>query len=151
MKHFAVSGVVFIEDKVLLVRHTYGMAINKLLIPGGHVKDKEMPTDAIVREIWEETRIMTEVESIISVQFKPEQWFIIFKMKYLSGIPEADQGEVSEVMLLTPEDALQREDITLTSRVILETIRSNQYRELRASSFCSSVSKPSEYKIFGVI
>ncbi len=151
MKHFAVSGVVFIEDKVLLVRHTYGMAINKLLIPGGHVKEKEMPTDAIVREIWEETKVETEVESIISVQFKPEQWCIIFKMKYLSGMPEPDQGEISEVMLLTPEAALERDDITLTSRVILETIRSNKGKELTASDFCSSVSKPSEYKIFGVI
>lgn len=151
MRHFAVSGVVFIEDRVLLVRHTYGMAKDKLLIPGGHVKEKEMPIDAIVREIYEETKVLTQPESVISVQFKPEQWCIIFKMKYLSGTPEPDQGEISETMLLTIKDALDRDDITHTTRVILQTIYENKCNELAASSFCSTISKPSEYKIFGVI
>ena len=151
MKHFAVSGVVFIEDKVLLVRHTYGMAKGKLLIPGGHVKEKELPTDAIVREISEETKVLTQAESIISVQFKPEQWCIIFKMKYLSGTPEPDLGEINEVMLLTIQDALDRDDITYTTRVILQTIYEGRCNELAASSFCIPNSKPSEYRIFGVV
>lgn len=151
MKHFAVSGVVFIEDKVLLVRHTYGMAKGKLLIPGGHVKEKEMPTDAIVREICEETKVLTQAESIISVQFKPEQWCIIFKMKYLSGTPEPDLGEISEIMLLTIEDALARDDITNTTRVILKTIHEGKCSELAASNFCISISSPEEYRIFGVM
>lgn len=151
MKHFAVSGVVFIEDKVLLVRHTYGMAINKLLIPGGHVKEKELPTDAIVREILEETKILTQAESIISVQFKPEQWCIIFKMSYLSGIPEPDHSEISEVMLLTLDEALARDDITQTTRAILETMSLNKGNELTAGNFCPSSAEPAEYKIFGVL
>ncbi len=151
MRHFAVSGVVFIEDKVLLVRHTYGMAKNKLLIPGGHAKEKELPTDAIVREILEETGIMTEAESILALQFKPEQWCAIFKMKYLSGTPEPDHHEISEIRLLTLEDALDREDITHTTRVILETLSTKQYCELAASSFYPVSLEPSEYRIFGVI
>ena len=151
MRHFAVSGVVFIEDKVLLVRHTYGMAKDRLLIPGGHVKEKEMPTDAIVREIYEETKVLTQAESVISVQFKPEQWCIIFNMKYISGTPQPDQGEISEVVLLSIKDALDRTDITQTTRVILQTIYEDKGNELRASGFCSPSSNPSEYKIFGVI
>ncbi len=151
MKHFAVSGVVFIEDKVLLVRHTYGMAINKLLIPGGHVKDKEMPTDAIVREIWEETKVLTQAESIISVQFKPEQWCIIFKMSYLSGMPEPDHSEISEVRLLTLEEALVRDDITQTTRAILETLSLHKGNELAAGNFCPSSAEPAGYKMFGVL
>ncbi len=151
MNQYAVSGLVLIEDKVLLVRHTYGMAKDKLLVPGGFVKEKELPTEAIIREIFEETKVLTQAESIISVQFKPEQWCIIFKMKHLSGTPEPDNSEISEIMLLTIKDALDREDITHTTRVILQTLYTNKCNELATSNFCPSASKPSEYKIFGVI
>ncbi len=151
MKPYAVCGVVMIDNKVLLVRHTYGMANNRILIPGGHVKEHELATDAIIREIFEETKVHTQVESIISVQFKPEQWCIVFKMKYLSGTPESDNYENSEILLLPLKEAIEREDITNTSRVILETVYTNKYNELTPSEFCSPISTSSEFKIFGVI
>ena len=56
--HFGVSGIVLKEDEVLLVRHTYGPAKGKLLIPGGHVEDGELFNEAIIREISEETEII---------------------------------------------------------------------------------------------
>lgn len=151
MRRYAVCGVVMLQGKVLLVRHTYGMAKDRLLIPGGYVKEKELPTDAVVREIYEETKVNTEVESIISVQFKPEEWCIVFLMKYISGNPEPDYHENSEVMLLTAREALERQDLTRTSRVILQTIQSANYSQLTCSDFCPDTSKPAEYKIFGVL
>ncbi len=151
MNRYAVCGVVMRQGKILLVRHTYGMAKDRLLIPGGYVKEGELPTAAIVREIYEETKINTEVESVISVQFKPEEWCVVFMMKYISGTPEPDYTENNESIFLAMEEALAREDLTRTSKVILQTIRSASYKELTGSDFCPNTSTPSEYKIFGVL
>ena len=151
MNRYAVRGVVMLQGKILLVRHTYGVAKDRLLIPGGYVKEGELPTAAVVREIYEETKVNTEVESIISVQFKPEEWCVVFMMRYISGTPEPDYIENNEVMLLTMEEALQREDLTRTSKVILQTIRSAGHKELTGSDFCPNTSIPSDYKIFGVL
>ena len=45
----AVGCVVIRGEQVLLVRHTYGSAKGKLLIPGGYVQVAEMPEDAAMR------------------------------------------------------------------------------------------------------
>ena len=42
---FTVCGVVAIENKILLVRHTYGTAKGRLLVPGGHVEEGEVARD----------------------------------------------------------------------------------------------------------
>ena len=51
-KNFAVCGIVEIGEKILLVRHTYGTAKDRILLPGGYVKAGEIPTTAIEREIF---------------------------------------------------------------------------------------------------
>ncbi|MCL2609412.1 MAG: NUDIX domain-containing protein [Treponema sp.] len=57
--HFTATGIVFgPENKILMIRH------NKLgvwLPPGGHVEPDELPTDAALREILEETGIAAEI------------------------------------------------------------------------------------------
>ena len=35
-RHFAVCGIVEIGGKILLVRHTYGTAKGRILVPGGY-------------------------------------------------------------------------------------------------------------------
>ena len=54
-KYYTVCGIVEIDGKVLLVRHTYGNARNRILLPGGYVHENELPTTAAEREILEET------------------------------------------------------------------------------------------------
>ncbi len=48
--NFSVGCIVRKENKVLLVRHTYGGANGKLLIPGGFCHENELPEEAAVRE-----------------------------------------------------------------------------------------------------
>lgn len=149
-RHFAVCGVVFINEKILLVRHTYGTAKDRLLLPGGYVKEHELPTAAIEREIFEETSIRTKANSVISVQFKPDQWCIFFMMNYISGTPQSDNYENSEVVLLTPEEVLKRSDVTNTSRKIITAIYENNVTPLSPSDFCPPSAVAGAYEIFGV-
>lgn len=109
---FTVCGIVAIQGKILLVRHTYGIAKGRILLPGGYVREGELPDRAVEREIWEETRITARAKAVLSLQFKPEQWCVAFLMEEASGTPISDGYENSEVLLLTAQEAVEREDIT---------------------------------------
>ena len=148
-KYYTVCGIVEIESRVLLVRHTYGNAKDRILLPGGFVQENELPTVAIEREILEETGVTAKAKSIIAMQFKPEQWCAVFVMEYISGTPKSDKFENSEVLLLTPEEAIERNDITNISREILKAYIA-KYSELSKSGYVPSSANRDNYVIFGV-
>lgn len=148
-KYYTVCGIVEIEGKVLLVRHTYGNAKDRILLPGGFVQENELPTVAVEREILEETGVTAKAKSIIAMQFKPEQWCAVFVMEYISGTPNSDGFENSEVLLLTPEEAAKRDDITNMSREILKAYIS-KHSELSKSGYVPASTDKDNYVIFGV-
>ena len=51
-------------DRVLLVRHAEG---NDWTTPGGMIEPYELPADAAVREMWEETGLHVELTRLIGV------------------------------------------------------------------------------------
>ena len=57
--HFTATGIVFnSENKILMVHH------NKLQVwlpPGGHIDENELPDDAVIREIFEETGVNAKI------------------------------------------------------------------------------------------
>lgn len=147
--HFAVCGIVKIDGKVLLVRHTYGVAKDRILLPGGYVKADELPTFAIEREIFEETSVVCKVNDLFSMQFKSEQWCAVFTMDYKSGLPSSDGYENSEILLLTIEEALEREDLTNMSKEILKAYKNNK-TGLVKSNYLAKSRTDKDYVIFGV-
>lgn len=149
-KFYTVCGITEIDGKVLLVRHTYGAAKDRILLPGGFVKENELPTAAAEREILEETGVLTKASSLMAVQFKAEQWCIIFIMDYISGTPKSDGYENSEVLLLSAEEAVKREDITNLSREILAAYKDKKYSVLEKSGYMPKSSSADNYVIFGI-
>ncbi len=148
-KFYTVCGITEIKGKVLLVRHTYGAAKDRILLPGGYVSENELPTVAAEREIFEETGVKTAAKSLMAMQFKSNQWCAVFIMDYISGTPVSDGYENSEVLLLTAEEAVNRGDITNMSRKIL-TAYLNEYSELRKSEYVPDSASKENYVIFGV-
>ena len=149
-RFYAVCGILDIDGKILFVRHTYGPAKERILIPGGYVKEGELPTEAVKREFFEETGVNIEAESVFAVQFRTEQWIIVFRLKYISGEPVSDGYENSEVLLLTPEEAVKRSDITNMSRAILNAYIKDRDNTLEKGDYKSISLKAGEYEIFGV-
>lgn len=147
--NFAVCGIVEMDNKILFVRHTYGVAKDRILLPGGYVKKNELPTFAIEREILEETSITCKTKDLFSMQFKSEQWCAVFTMLYKSGTPTSDQYENSEVLLLTIEEALSRDDLTNMSREILKAYKNNK-NGLTKSDYLAKARTEKDYVIFGV-
>lgn len=148
-KYYTVCGIVEIEGKVLLVRHTYGTAKNRILLPGGFVQENELPTDAIEREILEETGVVAKAKSVVTVQFKPNQWCVVFSMEYVSGTPKSDGYENDEVYLLSIEEAIKADNITNMSREVLSAYMEHR-SELCKSDYVPESSDKNEYVIFGI-
>ncbi len=147
--NFAVCGIVEIDNKVLLVRHTYGTAKDRILLPGGYVKENELPTFAIEREIFEETSVKCKAKDLFSMQFKSEQWCAVFTMEYNSGTPTSDGYENSEILLLNIDEALERDDLTNMSREILKAYKNNK-NGLTKSDYLAKGRTDKDYVIFGV-
>ena len=148
-KYYTVCGIVEINGKILLVRHTYGSAKDRILLPGGYVQEGELPTKAAEREIFEETGVTAKAEAIFSVQFKPEQWCVIFLMEYIEGEPKSDGYENSEVLLIPAAEAVQRDDITNLSRAVLKAYLGNT-DGLKKSGYMRNGSTSEDYAIFGI-
>lgn len=149
-KFYTVCGITEIDGKILLVRHTYGTAKNRILLPGGFVAENELPTAAAEREILEETGVLTKARSLMAVQFKAEQWCAVFIMDYISGTPKSDGYENSEVLLISADEAVKREDITNLSREILTAYKDKKYSVLAKSGYAPKSSSADNYVIFGI-
>ena len=149
-KYFTVCGIVEINGKILLVRHTYGTAEGRILVPGGYVEEGELPSKAIEREVFEETGVSAKTKAVFSVQFKPEQWCVVFTLEYISGEPKSDGYENNEVLLISAEEAAERDDITNMSREILRAYIADKANVLGKSSYVPRSTTADKYEIYGV-
>jgi 8-oxo-dGTP pyrophosphatase MutT (NUDIX family) len=102
------------RERVLLVRHS---ETGSWVLPGGAVEPHEVPADAAVREMWEETGIRVELPRVLGVYGGPEFHvtygngdevsfvMIVFEGRPLSGEPREDGVEILEVRWVAPADA----------------------------------------------
>ncbi len=148
--HFTVCGIVEIDGKVLLVRHTYGNAKDRVLLPGGYVHEGELPTTAVEREIAEETGVIAKAISVMAVQCKAEQWCLVFNMEYVGGTPRSDDYENSEVLLVPTVEAIAREDITNMSRELLTAFVRGETMPLMKSNYVPASTDATQYVLFEV-
>ena len=147
--YFTTCGIVEIEGKILLVRHTYGSAKDRILIPGGYVEENELPNIAVEREILEETAVVAKAKSLLSIQFKSDQWCPVFICEYVSGTPKSDHYENSEILLLDIDEAINRKDITNMSRELLKIYKTNKEKALSKNDYLAKDSTAQNYALFG--
>lgn len=145
--YYTVCGITEIGGKILLVRHTYGAAKDRILLPGGFVCEGELPDRAAEREILEETGVTARARSVFAVQFKREQWCVVFEMDYIGGEPRSDGHENSEVLLLTADDALARSDLTNLSRELISAYMKRK-AALNKSGYIPASSDRESYSLY---
>ena len=119
------AGVVLRNGKVLLARHTYSYGKGKLIIPGGYLQEGELPEEAVQREVLEETGITVAVRDFLGIRFNQDSWYAIFVAEYISGEAKSDEYENSEVLWLSPEEAMTRDDVPDLTR---EAIKAAVFR-----------------------
>lgn len=118
-----VGGVVWHENKVLLVQRANEPGKGNWTIPGGFVDQRESIAEAIVREIREETGIVTDPLSIISLRDRPGEkhdLYVIFLLRYLGGTLKAEQEEVSDIGFFGFEECKALHPLANLSRCAIE-------------------------------
>ena len=116
----SVTGVVIHEEKVLLVRHTYGDGKGLLIVPGGYICQGELPQEALIREFLEETGILISPRELIAVRFNLKDWYVAFRADYVFGTAVSDNDENNEAVWLNVQEALSREEVPDLTKKLIE-------------------------------
>jgi 8-oxo-dGTP pyrophosphatase MutT (NUDIX family) len=100
------------RGRVLLARHAEGAWV----APGGSVEPNEAPADALVREVWEETRLLVEPLRVLGVYGGPEFEVVygngdrvsylmtVFECRSAPGEARADGVEIRELAWFAEEE-----------------------------------------------
>lgn len=102
-----VGGVLWHDNKVLLVQRGYNPGKGMWTIPGGYVDQREPIGTAIVREIQEETGIIAQPIALIALRDQPGERhdaYLIFLMKFMGGNLHAQPEEVSDLGFFTLDE-----------------------------------------------
>ncbi len=128
MDNYSLSvGVIVIKDnKVLLVKHNYGSANGKYLNPGGYLKDGELPEEAAIREVFEETKVKIAPVGMIALRCRSNEWYMVFKANYVDGVPETNPSENSDAVFMDIAEALANPIVTDTAKSLIRAAASNK-------------------------
>ncbi|RNC28542.1 MAG: Diadenosine hexaphosphate hydrolase [Candidatus Dichloromethanomonas elyunquensis] len=124
-----VGGVLLQEKRGLIVQRAINPGRGRWTIPGGYVEQNEKIADAVVREMKEETGILTEPVSILAVKDRPEDArgvkhdiYIVFLLRYVGGKLFPDPGEVMQAGFFSPEECSGFNIAPLSLHVIRKAI-----------------------------
>ena len=121
-------GAVVINDKneILVIKEKVSNLGYKL--PGGHIDNGEMISSALEREVLEETGVIVEFESIISLghfyphQFHKSNLYVLCIAKPKSSkIDVKDKEEISEAIWLDLDEMFKRDDIHDYTKTIVKS------------------------------
>ncbi len=121
-----VGGFLVHDGKLLVVRKTYGPWKGLWTLPSGYVEPREPITEAIEREVREETGITGRAGVLVAVRNRVTETandtFLIFTMAYASGDPRPDHAEVSEAAFVPLSDLTISEDSAPFTRAIIPKV-----------------------------
>lgn len=137
-RKLSASCIVIKEDKVLMVKHTYGAAAGKYLIPGGFSEDNEMPMQTAAGEVLEETGVTVKVNDLIAVRFTCREVWTIFTAEYVKGEPVSDLCENDEVLFMPIDEALVSEKVVDTTKELIRSVLDAKKPVLKISDFVNS-------------
>lgn len=147
-RKLSASCVIIKDNKVLLVKHTYGAARGKYLIPGGFSEEHEMPQQTAEREVLEETGVSVKANELIAVRFTVQEVWYIFSATYLGGGPVSDGEENNEVVFMSVDEALASDKVVDTTKEILRVMLKPNKSALVKSDFVNSRYDSNTWQIF---
>ena len=129
-----VGAIVFNEGRLLVIKDKFSTG-DKL--PGGHIDKNESIKNALKREVYEETGIKIEFESIVNIghfrngQFGESNLYIVCTAKALSkNITINDSAEVTEARWIDPEYFLTSDDVNNYNKSVVEAAIKNKELKL---------------------
>lgn len=110
--NLGVGGAVVHDNRLLLVRRASRRGRGNWQIPGGFVEIDETIEKAVVREVMEETGVLSEVTGVLGIRNRysvdnGNSIYVIFLLGLISGDPKPDQREVDQADYFNLEEILQ--------------------------------------------
>ncbi|MHA2358429.1 MAG: NUDIX domain-containing protein [Candidatus Heimdallarchaeaceae archaeon] len=104
-----VGGLCIHNNKILFVKHKYGINTENWTLPGGYVELGESLSSAVEREVLEETGVQTQAVELLAIRHMTNEkidrglisdLYIVFKLEYKAGEPSADKVEIVDSQFL---------------------------------------------------
>lgn len=147
-RKLSASCIVIKDEKVLLVKHTYGAAKGKYLIPGGFSEEDEMPQITAEREVLEETGVTVKAGSLAAVRFTKQEVWCIFLATYVGGEPVSDNCENEDAVFMPIEEALISEQVVETTRVLIKAVVGAGKATLQKSDYVNPKFEDGTWQLF---
>ena len=137
-------GAVVINDKneLLVIKERISTVGYKL--PGGHIDDAEMITTALEREVFEETGIIVQFESIISLgHFYPHQFHKSNLYILCTATPKSyeidiqDSHEIIDAKWVDVNEYINDEDVLdYAKAIVIAAIKSKGFSRANQETLC---------------
>ncbi len=147
-RKLSASCVVIRENKVLLVKHAYGAAKGKYLIPGGFSENGELPQQTAEREVLEETGVSVKAKELIAVRFTEQEVWCIFNAVYVEGEPVSDKVENEDALFVPVDELINSDDVVTTTKEIVKAVLSEKKEMLRKSNFVNGKFSSDTWQLF---
>jgi len=110
--NIGVGGAVVREQRLLLVRRASRHGRGNWQLPGGFIEPDETMEQAVVREVAEETGVLSEVEAVLGLRsrYDPESgngMYVILLLRPVRGEPIADGREVDHAAYFSLDEIRQ--------------------------------------------
>ncbi len=133
--NLGVGGAVVWEGKLLLVRRASRRGRGNWQIPGGFVEPAETIEEAVVREVAEETGVVTQVEGVLSIRnrYDPDNGnsiYVVLLLQPLRGEPTPDDREVDRAGYFSLEEIDALEQTSAINREVARRALSPERRIL---------------------
>lgn len=149
-----VGGLIFHQERYLLVKQAYGEYKGLWILPGGHVKAGEAIHKAAEREVLEESNISAEAGGIIALRSRirsprTTDCYLVFQMNYLEGIPKPDGNEVEDAKFLDYDVIDRCKNVVNLTKIIIQQHRVQKLTILaRTHSYEFYNSNHKDYQLF---
>jgi len=125
-----VGAIVFDEGQLLVVKDRFSIGYK---LPGGYIDNSELIKNALKREVYEETGISIEFESIVSIghfingQFGESNLYIVCTAKaFTKEIIINDSSEIAEARWIDFEDFFNLEDVNTYNKSVVKAAIDNR-------------------------
>ena len=129
-----VGAIVRNGNKLLLVKDRFSTGYK---LPGGHIDNNETIKEALLREVFEETGIKIEFESIVNLghftfgQFEESNLYIVCTAKPVSNeITIYDSSEIKEAKWMDADEFLNLPETNNYNRSVVQAAISNKELKL---------------------
>jgi len=130
-----VGAIVFNGGRLLVIKDRFSSGYK---LPGGHIDKNESIKNALKREVYEETGIKVEFESILNLghfrngQFGESNLYIVCTAKALSkDIYINDSFEIEEACWIDPQEFLKSSDANTYNKSVVAAAINNKELKLK--------------------